>query len=71
MRLLKRNSTSEFSLTKDFVGDDRIPFYAIFSHTWKESQEITFKDLMDGTNKNKAGYDKIRFCGQQAKRDGL
>jgi len=26
---------------------------------------------MDGTGKSKAGYDKIRFCGQQAKRDGL
>jgi hypothetical protein len=71
MRLLGCNSTSEFSLTKDFVGDDGIPPYAILSHTWKEDQEVTFKDLMDGTGKSKAGYDKIRFCGQQAKRDGL
>jgi hypothetical protein len=71
MRLLERNSTNEFSLTKDFVGDDGIPPYAILSHTWKEGQEVTFKDLMDGTGESKAGYDKIRFCGQQAKRDGL
>jgi len=26
---------------------------------------------MDGTGKSKAGYDKIRFCGEQARRDGL
>ena len=26
---------------------------------------------MDGTGKSKAGYDKIRFCGEQAQRDGL
>ena len=71
MRLLECNSTSEFSLTKDFVGDDGIPPYAILSHTWKEGQEVTFKDLMDGTGKSKAGYDKIRLCGQQAKRDDL
>src|SRR5271170_1469462 len=71
MRLLECNSASELSLTKDFVGDDGIPPYAILSHTWKEGQEVTFKDLMDGTGKSKAGYDKIRFCGQQAKRDGL
>jgi hypothetical protein len=71
MRLLKCNSASELSLTEDFVGDDEIPFYAILSHTWKEGQEVTFSELMDGTGKSKAGYDKIRFCGQQAKRDGL
>jgi hypothetical protein len=58
-------------LTKDFVNDDKIPPYAILSHTWKEGQEVTFSDLMDGTGKSKAGYDKIRFCGQQAKHDGL
>jgi hypothetical protein len=71
MRLLTRNSTGEMILTKDFVGDDEIPQYAILSHTWIEGQEVTFKDLMDGTGKDKTGYDKIRFCGQRAKRDGL
>ncbi|KAI9778246.1 MAG: hypothetical protein M1839_008270 [Geoglossum umbratile] len=71
MRLLLRSNTGEFSLTKDLVGNDVIPPYAILSHTWKEGQEVTFKDLMEGTSKNKTGYDKIQFCGQQAKRDGL
>jgi heterokaryon incompatibility protein (HET) len=27
--------------------------------------------MMDGTGKRKPGYDKIRFCGEQARRDGL
>ena len=69
MRLLERNSAGEFVLTKDFY--DEIPQYAILSHTWKDGEEVTFKDLMDGTGKGKTGYDKIHFCAQQAKRDGL
>ncbi|KAF2811645.1 HET-domain-containing protein [Mytilinidion resinicola] len=71
MRLLLRNDAGEISLTKYFVGDDPIPPYAILSHTWKEGHEVTFRDLMDGTGLDKAGYDKIQFCGRQAERDGL
>ena len=71
MRLLKRGNAREFSLTKDFVGDDEIPHYSILSHTWREGEEVTFQDLMNGTGKDKTGYNKIRFCGEQAKRDGL
>lgn len=63
MRLLECNS-GEFSLTKDLIGDDKIPSYAILSHTWKEGQEVTFNDLMGGTGKSKAGYNKIQFYGQ-------
>src|SRR6266516_3674043 len=71
MRLLECNSTGEFSLTKDFGGDD-VPRYAILSHTWGvDTEEVTFKDLMDGTGKSKAGYNKIRFCGEQTGRDGM
>ncbi|KAI8939146.1 hypothetical protein NX059_004980 [Plenodomus lindquistii] len=71
MRLLLRSNNGEFSLTKEFVGDDIIPPYAILSHTWREGEEVTFKDLIDGTGQGKAGHKKIRFCGQQAERDGL
>jgi hypothetical protein len=71
MRLLERNSAGELSLTKDFVGDN-MPKYAILSHTWgADTEEVTFQDLMDGTGKSKAGYSKISFCGEQARRDGL
>jgi hypothetical protein len=73
MRLLKRSDTGtgEFSFTKDFVGDDTIPPYAILSHTWDEDQEVTFEDLTNGTGKNKLGYEKIQFCGEQAGQDNL
>jgi hypothetical protein len=69
MRLLQRNDAGAFSLTE--VGNDTIPPYAILSHTWVEDQEVTLRDVEDGTGKSKTGYDKLRFCAEQAKRDGL
>ncbi|KAN0072988.1 HET domain containing protein [Elaphomyces granulatus] len=72
MRLLKSDNTSEYSLTEDLLVSDDIPCYAILSHTWGAyTEEVRFKDMMDGTGKSKPGYDKIRFCGEQARRDGL
>jgi len=71
MRLLLRSDTDEFSLT-DFVDDKTIPPYAILSHTWlADKEELTFEDLTNSTGKNKSGYEKIQFCGEQARRDGL
>ena len=70
MRLLKRKDDGEFSLVEIF--GENIPPYAILSHTWEPyAEEPTFKDLVDGTGKSKAGYRKIRFCGEQAANDGL
>ncbi|MCJ1313481.1 hypothetical protein MMC25_007159, partial [Agyrium rufum] len=68
MRLLGYDNNGEFSLTEFFEGD--IPKYAILSHRWG-AEEVTFKDMTDGTGKSKIGYGKIRFCGEQAKRNGL
>jgi hypothetical protein len=68
MRLLQYNNDGDLSLTEFFESD--IPKYAILSHRWG-AEEVTFKDLMDGTSKSKAGYGKIQFCGGQAKRNGL
>lgn len=70
MRLLRQGSGSEPSLT-EFFGDD-IPRYAILSHTWgPDHEEVTYKDLTEGTGKSKLGYKKIQFCLEQAARDGL
>jgi hypothetical protein len=70
MRLLKRSDTGDFSLIQ--FGDEAIPPYAILSHTWgADTEEVTFEDLTNGTGKDKPGYKKIRFCGEQASRDGL
>ena len=69
MRHLELKNHGEFNLTKDI---NNIPPYAILSHTWgADTDEVTFRDLIDGIGKSKAGYDKIRFCGEHARRDGL
>ena len=70
MRLLVDQGHGSLSLVEHH--DDCIPRYAILSHTWgADSEEVTFKDLTEGTGKNKAGYNKIEFCGKQAASDHL
>jgi hypothetical protein len=71
MRLLELNSEVDFFGLVEFVGCD-IPRYAILSHTWgADGDEVTFNDLVESTGRSKAGYGKLRFCGEQAKRDGM
>jgi hypothetical protein len=70
MRLLKLEEPDMFSLV-EFFGD-KIPRYAILSHTWGQTyEEVTFKDIVKGTGKSKVGFEKIRFCVKQASNDGL
>jgi hypothetical protein len=70
MRLLKFDITGNLSLTEDL--NDDIPPYAILSHTWgRDEDEVTFGDRRLLFDKSKAGYNKIRFCGEQARKDGL
>ena len=72
MRLLRCSNDGEFSLTTDLLSKDEIPPYAILSHTWgADTEEVTFKDLTNGAGRDKPGYEKIRFCGEQARQDGL
>lgn len=72
MRLLLLNDSGEINITRDLVGDDTIPPYAILSHTWgADSEEVTFEDITNGTGKDKAGYKKILFCGEQARQNDL
>jgi hypothetical protein len=76
MRLLRTASDGRLRWTEDLIGD-KIPPYAILSHTWQEGQELTFNDLKNlgeaqvVNAERKSGYQKIQFCAQQAKRDGL
>ena len=69
MRLLEILPKEDFRLTEKFL-DDAIPPYAILSHTWG-SQEVIFEDIAKDSSRSKAGYKKIKFCGEQATRDGL
>lgn len=57
MRLL---DTSTFELREFYDGD--IPGYAILSHRW-EAEEVSFRELQDGSGKRLHGWLKIeRFC---------
>ena len=70
MRLLVDQGHDNLGLVEHYDND--IPRYAILSHTWgADTEEVTFKDLMEGTGKNKAGYEKLRFCRKQAASDDL
>lgn len=71
MRLLQCDDTGRFDITLDLAADD-VPPYAILSHTWGPD-EVSFADLARTPSdwQQKAGFDKIQFCAEQAKRDGL
>ncbi|KAJ9612530.1 hypothetical protein H2200_004127 [Cladophialophora chaetospira] len=69
MRLLKFDNDGSLSLTDDLQD---VPSYAILSHTWgADSDEVNFDDIQHGSGMNKPSYAKIRFCGEQARKDKL
>jgi heterokaryon incompatibility protein (HET) len=65
MRLL---NTTTLKLEEHF--DDKIPKYAILSHTWGDD-EVTFGSINGPNPERKSGYKKIEYTCAQAKRDGL
>jgi len=67
MRLIEFKNDGKVSLTHDI--NDNLPRYAILSHAWG-AEEVTFRDMIGGAGKNMAGYNKIRFCGEMARRYG-
>jgi hypothetical protein len=70
MRLLHQESEGSFSLIER-IGD-KIPPYAILSHTWgPEGQGVIFQDIMQVSGGEKDGYAKLRFCAKQAAKDWL
>ncbi|KAF2730453.1 WD40 repeat-like protein [Polyplosphaeria fusca] len=74
MRLLQRSDAGGYHLTETFTSEEAIPPYAILSHTWgADDDEVTFDDLKSsiGAYTNKPGYEKIRFCAEKARQDGL
>jgi hypothetical protein len=77
MRLLYTRRGEERFRWTEYLGGNTIPPYAILSHTWTEGQEVTLADLKDSERavdvdgRIKEGYQKLRFCAEQAKRDGL
>jgi hypothetical protein len=57
----------------EFLGDiesQQFPRYAILSHTWGEG-ECSLRDMSLPEVTQKAGFKKIKFCCDQAVKDGL
>jgi tetratricopeptide (TPR) repeat protein len=69
MRLLHLD-TLDRPISIDFRGKP-IPPYAILSHRWSDSETL-IEDISSGNYKEKQeGYRKLRFCAEQAVKDGL
>ena len=67
---MQYSESEELSIHSFDDGD--ISPYAILSHTLgTDVNEVTYADLETGHGKTKPGYNKIRFCGDQVRRDGL
>lgn len=66
MRLLNARTLQ----LEEFFNDPRgIPDYAILSHTWG-AEEVTLKDMRNGSAQNKLHFQKIQFACSQACRHG-
>jgi hypothetical protein len=68
MRLLHFDESRGLVLT-DF-REKSVPPYAILSHRWGDD-EVLFEDLFRHNYKYKTGYQKIKFCAEQAAQDRL
>jgi hypothetical protein len=70
MRLLQLEKDGGYSLV-EYEGSN-IPPYAILSHTWGAPDgEVSYRDLQEGTGKDKIGHRKLAFCAKQTADDGL
>jgi hypothetical protein len=70
MRLLRLEDDGDVSIG-EYAEEDGLR-YAILSHRWgKDQDEVTFKDMVEKTGRDKKGFAKIRACGEQAQRDGF
>jgi hypothetical protein len=70
MHLLEYTEDQEL-ISRNFDEND-LPPYAILSHRWGEhTEEVSFEDVARNAGKDKLGYKKIQFCGDQARCDDL
>ncbi|KAI0409275.1 heterokaryon incompatibility protein-domain-containing protein [Xylaria palmicola] len=65
MRLINTTTYTVHEFPGDSAGD-----YAILSHTWGEA-ECTLQDMSDPGVERRKGYKKIKFCCEQAVKEGL
>ena len=70
MRLLNYEDNGRLTITT--FDDNALPQYAILSHTWgPDNEEVSYRDLTEGTGIQKRGRGKIAFCARQAASDNL
>lgn len=66
MRLLNTRTHE----VQEFLNDDEYRRYAILSHTWGD-EECTLQHMSTPSVSKRKGYKKIKYCCDQAVRDGL
>ncbi|KAI0596904.1 heterokaryon incompatibility protein-domain-containing protein [Biscogniauxia sp. FL1348] len=54
---------------EEFISEDGLK-YAILSHRWEDG-EVNHQEMLSGAGRSKKGFDKIRRCCDQARRDGI
>ena len=65
MRLLRANDLTFYE-----PPPDKIPKYAILSHRWMDG-EVLYHKMLTEAGKKKAGFEKIKKCGQTALAQGI
>lgn len=69
MRLLSLRK-GQLGLT-EYVPRD-CPPYAVLSHRWFDDvDEVTLREMTEGSGESKAGFQKIEFCKERAFNDGI
>lgn len=70
MHLLSFDTNGQPRLTP--YSELKAPQYAVLSHTWEApSSELTYKEILENSGREKGGYHKVEFCRLQAQTDGL
>jgi hypothetical protein len=66
------DTTADRPVNKTDIQDERRSVVTHRAPPWEiDDQEVIFKDLAYGAGINKFGHRMIRFCGEQAQKDGL
>lgn len=66
MQLIKADTIQ----VHEFPDVELAPAFAILSHTWSD-QECSFRDVDDPGGQSRTRYMKIKYCCEQALKDGI
>lgn len=66
MRLINTNTLE----IHEYISEDKIPRYAILSHTWGD-EEVKLEEIKDQSVDIKEGYGKIVGCCREAAKNKI